>query len=139
MKKNKWFGWAFVAIMIGASFSACTNETEEIFDQSNEIKLTSAITPASRVSNQDLQSTQIETNQEVGVTITGAKGDHNNVKWLAGEDRTLTNTGNPLYWGIDDVNITAYHPYNNNWGETEHTSTVFRSPKQPKLFRNNQI
>ena len=90
MKKVNLIGWALTAIMTGASFTACTNETEEVFAQSNEIKLTSAITPASRVANQLLQSTQIVTGQEIGVTITGAKSDdHINVKWIAQEDGSL--------------------------------------------------
>lgn len=136
MKKYTWFGWTLVAIMTGASFTACTNETEEVFTQSNEIKLTSAITPASRVANQLMQSTQIVTAQEVGVTITGAKSEHNNVKWLAEEDGSLTNTGNTLYWGSSDVNIMAYHPFNQDWSGTTHNFSVDTDQSSDKNYLN---
>lgn len=125
MKRHKWFGWTLAAIMTGASFTACTNETEEVFaQQSNEIKLTSAITPESRANDTGLQSDKIETGQQVGVTITGAKSDHKNIAWKAESDGSLTNLGNTLYWGTGDVNITAYHPYNSQWTGTEHTFSV---------------
>ena len=141
MKTHKWFGWALAAIMTGASFTACTNETEEVFAQSNEIKLTSAITPASRVANQLLQSTQIVENQEVGVTFTGAKSDHNNVKWIAQEDGSLRNTNSsPLYWGNTNVEITAYHPFNSNWGtDTEPTFSVNTDQSENENYLNSDL
>lgn len=107
MKKTKLFGWALMAL---ASFSACTNDAEEVLAQENEIKLTSEITP-SRVTNQELQSTQIVPGQKVGVTITGAKSEHKNVAWTAGEDGVLTNTEDAVYYGDGTATITAYHPY----------------------------
>lgn len=115
MKKTKLFGWAFVATMMGASFSACTNDAEEVITQKNEVKLTSEITP-SRVTNQELQSTQIVPEQKVGVTITGAKAEHKNVAWTAGENGVLTNTGDAVYYGDGTATITAYHPYASSGG-----------------------
>ena len=113
MKKRKLLGWAFIAL---ASITSCTNNTEEILTRECEIRLTSEITP-SRVTSLDYQSTQIVKGQQVGITITGAKTEHKNVAWAAGENGSLTNTGEPIYWKNSDVTITAYHPYNETWSE----------------------
>ena len=113
MKKTKLFGWAFVAL---ASFSACTNDTEDILTQESEIKLTSEIAP-SRLTSLEHQSTQIVTGQKVGVTITGAKSEHNNIAWAVGENGALTNTGDAIYYGNGTATITAYHPFNDDWNE----------------------
>lgn len=116
MKKSKLFGLALVATM--ASFSACSNDAEEVLAQESEIKLTSAITP-SRVTSLDYQSTQIVEGQQVGVTITGAKSEHNNVAWSVGEDGALSNTGDEIYYGNGTATITAYHPFNDDWDENK--------------------
>ena len=120
MKKIKLLGWALMAL---ASFSACTNDAEEILAQENEIKLTSEITP-SRVTNQELQSTQIVPGQKIGVTITGANAEHKNVAWSVGDNGALTNTGDAVYYGNGIATITAYHPYNPTWTETNHAFAV---------------
>lgn len=102
-------------------FSACSNEAEEILTQESEIKLTSEITPSRAAS--DLQSTQIVAGQQVGVTITGAKSEHNNVAWTAQADGTLINTGDAIYYGNGTATIIAYHPYDlslqGNYNEIE--------------------
>lgn len=123
MKKTKLFGWAFVASMMSASFSACSNDAEEVLAQESEIRLTSEITP-SRVTSLDYQSTQIVEGQQVGVTITGAKSEHNNVAWSVGEDGALSNIGDEIYYGNGTATITAYHPYNSAWTSTSHTFSV---------------
>ena len=105
------------------TFSACTNDTEEVLGQDTEIRLTSEITP-SRVTSLDYQSTQIVAGQQVGVTITGAKADHKNVAWTAEADGALTNTGSTLYYGTGEATIKAYHPYNSAWTGTSHTFSV---------------
>ena len=120
MKKTKLFGWTFVASMIG--FFACTNNAEEVLTQESEIRLTSEITLSRAIS--DLQSTQIVEGQQVGVTIIGAKSRHNNIAWEVGEDGTLTNTGEAIYYGNGPATITAYHPYNDTWTETNQTFSV---------------
>ena len=74
MKKTKLFGWAFVAYMMGANFSACSNDAEEVLAQESEIRLTSEITP-SRVVDLDLQSTKIIEGRKVGVTIYDDQGN----------------------------------------------------------------
>ena len=56
MKTQYLFGFALAATM--ASFTACTNDTEEALSVKNEIRLTSGIIP-SRVTTLDFQSTQI--------------------------------------------------------------------------------
>ena len=116
MKKTKLFGLALIAAM--TSFSACTNDAEEVLTQENEIKLTSEITPSRAASN--LQSTQIVAGQEVGVTITGIKEgqEHNNIAWSVGDNGALTNTGDAVYYGDGTATITAYHPFNDDWDES---------------------
>ena len=117
MKKTKLFGLALIAAM--TSFSACTNDAEEVLTQESEIKLTSEITP-SRVADSELQSTQIVAGRKIGITVDGAKGEHKNVPWKAEANGALTNTtNNTLYWGNGNVSIYAYHPYIENWGTNE--------------------
>ena len=123
MRKNRWFGLALTATMMGASISACNNEAEEMLAQESEIRLTSEIT-SSRVASLDYQSTQIVEGQQVGVTITGAKDEHNNIAWTAGVDGALSNTGEAVYYGNETATITAYHPYNATWTGTSHTFSV---------------
>lgn len=118
MKKSNMFRWAFVTL---ASLSACNNNTEEML--APEIKLTSEITP-SRVTSLDYQSTQIVEGQQVGITITGAKGEHNNVVWTTGVNGALINEKSPIYWGDTDVTVTSYHPYNANYDGTSYTFSV---------------
>ena len=120
MKKSHLF--ALVTIL--ASFIACNNETEETLSKECEIKLTSEITPASRVTSLEYQSTQIVSGQQVGVTIKNAKSIHNNIAWTAGADGTLTNTGETVYYGNQAADITTYHPYNAGWTETSHAFSV---------------
>ena len=135
MKKTKLFGWVLMAL---ASFSACTNDAEEVLAQESEIKLTSEITP-SRVTNQELQSTQIVPGQKVGVTITGAKSEHKNVAWTAGENGVLTNTGDAVYYGNDQATITAYHPFNANWTSESHTFTVATDQSTNNGYLNSDL
>lgn len=122
MKKTKLFGLALIATM--ASFTACTNDSEEVLAQESEIKLTSEIMPSRAASN--LQSTQIVAGQEVGVTITGIKEgqEHNNIAWSVGDNGALTNTGDAVYYGDGTATITAYHPYNSTWTGTSHEFSV---------------
>lgn len=137
MKKNKLFGLALLAIM--SSFTACTNDAEEMLSQESEIKLTSEITPASRVTSLDYQSTQIISGQQVGITITGAKAEHKNVAWEVGENGTLTNTGTAVYYGNGTATITAYHPYNTEWTGTNHEFSVNTDQSGETNYRNSDL
>lgn len=98
MKTFRMIGLALMATLTGASFSACTSETEEVLGQDTEIRLTSEITPPSRGTDLTQQATQIVAGQQVGVTITGAKAGHDNIAWTAGADGALTNTGEALFY-----------------------------------------
>lgn len=115
MKTFRMIGLALMATLTGASFSACTSETEEVLGQDTEIRLTSEITPPSRGTDLTQQATQIVAGQQVGVTITGAKAGHDNIAWTAGADGALTNTGEALFYGSGAATITAYHPYKSAW------------------------
>ena len=139
MKKNRWFGLALVATMMGASFSACSNEAEEVLAQESEIKLTSEITP-SRVTSLDYQSEQIVKGQQVGVTIAGAKSEHKNVAWTVGTDGALTNTDDAVYYsGNNTATITAYHPYNSAWTGTSHVFSVNTDQNDETNYRNSDL
>ena len=122
MKKTKLFGLALIATM--TSFSACTNDAEEALTQESEIKLTSEVIPTSRTLTQDLQSTSIVANRQVGITITGAKGPHSNKPWKVNADKSLTNMDEKLYWGDGNAKIYAYHPYNEAWTGNSNTFSV---------------
>lgn len=139
MKKNRWFGLALVATMFGASFSACSNEAEEVLAQESEIKLTSEITP-SRVTSLDYQSEQIVKGQQVGVTLAGAKSEHKNVAWTVGTDGALTNTDDAVYYsGNNTATITAYHPYNSAWTGTSHAFSVSKDQSNEANYRNSDL
>ena len=138
MKSFKMIGLALMATLTGVSFSTCTSETEEVLGQDTEIRLTSEITP-SRVTSLNYQSTQIVANQQVGVTITGAKTTHNNVAWTAGADGALTNTGSTLYYGTGTATITAYHPHNSAWTGTSHTFSVSTDQSIEANYRNSDL
>ena len=133
MKKTKLFGWALIAL---ASITSCTNDTEEVLTQESEIKLTSKIIP-SRVTSLDYQSTQIVEGQQVGITITGAQNEHNNVAWNVGADGALTNTGSPAYWDEGQITLTAYHPYQYTW--TDHEFSVSTDQSTNTGYLNSDL
>lgn len=133
MKKSNMFGWVFIAL---ASLSACNNNTEEMLAQ--EIKLNSEIT-LSRVTSLDCQSTQIVEGQQVGVTITGAKGEHYNIAWTAEVNGALNNESSPIYWGDTDITITSYHPYNTNYDGTTYTFSVNTDQSTSSGYLNSDL
>lgn len=137
MKKFNLFSLA-VATTI-ASFTACTNDAEEILFQEKEIKLTSEIKPTSRVTDLAYQSNQIIENQQVGITITGAESRHDNVAWLVGTNGTLTNTGETIYWSNTQAYITAYHPYNSSWTGTNHSFSVNTDQSKEANYCNSDL
>ena len=121
MKKTKLFGWALVATMMGVSFSACSNDAEEVLAQESEIRLTSEITPSRAASN--LQSDQIVEGQQIGVTITGFDDvTYSNKPWTADGNGRLSTT-EKIYWKNSDITITAYHPYDAAWNGTFNVNT----------------
>ena len=139
MKKTKLFGCFLVATMLGIGFSACTNEADKMLEQDSEIKLTSEITP-SRVTSLDYQSNQIVKDQQIGITITGAKSEHKNVAWNVGEEGELSNTGDPVYFGNVTATITAYHPFNNAWDEnTSYAFSVNTDQSSEENYRNSDM
>lgn len=121
------------------SFSACTNDAEEVLTQESEIKLTSEITPSRASSN--LQSTQIVAGRKIGITVDGAKGKHKNVPWKAEANGSLTNTtNNTLYWGDGNASIYAYHPYIENWGTNEsQTFSVETNQSSDEGYLNSDL
>lgn len=137
MKRTKLLGLALVATM--ASFTACTNDAEEVLAQEREIRLTSEITP-SRVADPELQSTHIVSGRQVGVTITGATTDHNNVAWSVGNNGALTNTGDAVYYGNGTATITAYHPFNDDWDEsTTYAFSVSKDQTDNTNYLNSDL
>lgn len=126
------------SVVMASSFIACSNDAEDISISENEIRLTSEITP-SRVTALDYQSTQIAIGQQVGVTIAGAQGEHQNVSWNVGNDGALTNTGNPTYWGDEPITITAYHPYRQTWTGTNHPFSVSTDQSTDAGYSNSDL
>ena len=128
------------ALLASATFCACGGGSEEVPSlpptptppapapkpevKQTEVKLASIITPPSRGTNLNQQSTQIAANQQVGVTVTGAKTAHNNVAWKVGANGAMTNTGSTLYYGTGQATIKAYHPYNQEWSGQSATFSV---------------
>lgn len=127
-----------MAVMALASITSCRNDSEDFQKPSDEIRLTSEISPT-RVTSQDYQSTRIVEGQQVGVTITGAKNEHCNVAWYVGEGGELSNTGEPVYWAKKDVAITAYHPYNQTWNGTSHGFAVSTDQSSEENYRNSDL
>ena len=136
MKKTKLFGWALVASMM--SLSACSNDAEEVLTQESEIKLTSEITPSRAASN--LQSEQIEEGQQIGVTITGSKSGDNYVNklWTTDGEGGLS-TEHIVYWANTNVDITAYHPYNEAWTSGTPTFTVNTDQSDEDNYLNSDL
>lgn len=137
MEKTKLLGLALITTMV--SFTACSNDTEEVLAQESEIKLTSEITP-SRVASLDYQTTQIVSGQQVGVTITGIKEgqEHNNIPWSVGDNGALTNTGDAVYYGDGAATITAYHPFNDDWDEN-YTFSVSADQTDAANYLNSDL
>ena len=133
MKKTNLLKATLAAAVL--SLSACNNE--EVLTQEGEIQLTSEITE-SRVTNQNLQSTQIVTGQQVGVFMDGAKTPHSNVKWVAGANGVLT-TATPAYWGNGNVTITAYHPYNASCDGSPYTFSVKTDQSSDANYLNSDL
>ena len=97
MKTYRLISRIMATILLCFCFPSCISEVEEFFVQDGTIRLTSEITSTSRVTDQSLQSTRIVEGQQVGVTITGAASDHDNVAWVVGKNGSLSNTGSAVY------------------------------------------
>ena len=133
MKKTNLLKATLAAAVL--SLSACNNE--EVLTQEGEIQLTSKIAE-SRVTDSNLQSTQIVTGQQVGVFMDGAKNPHSNVKWVAGANGVLT-TATPAYWGNGNVTITAYHPYNAGCNGSPYTFSVKTDQSSAANYLNSDL
>lgn len=124
------------------SLVSCNAQLDDIAGES-EIKLTSELTDAaevnSRVNVLDYQSTKIIEGQQVGVTITGAKSEHNNVAWTVASDGTLNNNATPIYWANTPATITAYHPYKSDWTGNSHTFSVSTDQSTEVSYRNSDL
>ena len=139
MKTYRLISQFLVAILLSCCFPSCISEAEEFFVQDGTIRLASNIASTSRVTDQSLQSTQIVEGQQVGVTITGATPDHENVAWVVGKNGSLSNTGDAVYWGATDATITAYHPYHSSWTGTSHTFSVNTDQSKEEGYLNSDL
>lgn len=139
MKTYRLISRIMATILLCFCFPSCISEVEEFFVQDGTIRLTSEITSTSRVTDQSLQSTQIVEGQQVGVTITGAASDHENVAWVVGKNGSLSNTGSAVYWGTTNATITAYHPYHSSCTGTSHTFTVNTDQSTDEGYLNSDL
>lgn len=124
----------FSIISIIICLSACSNHTESIPMQENEIRLTCKII-SSRVVDPNLQSTQIVKGQKVGITIEGANREHQNIAWTVGDNGVLTNSGNKIYWEDEDINIIAYHP----WADAINEFSVSTDQSKEENYLNSDL
>lgn len=134
------FRLALTAIMTGLGFSACSNEVEEVLTQESEIRLTSEITPSSRVT-EEYQSTQFESDRPIGVTITGSKSgnDYVNKLWTADGIGGLS-TENKVYWANTNIDLIAYHPYNEEWTQvTTYNFSVKTDQSEAADYLNSDL
>ena len=130
-----------LSLSLAWGLESCNAQLDDIAGES-EIKLTSKLTDTaeitSRVNALDYQSTKIIEGQQVGITITGAKSEHNNVAWTVASDGTLNNA-TPIYWANTPATITAYHPYNPDWIGTSHTFSVCTDQSTEANYRNSDL
>ena len=131
--KTKLLGWFLMGL---TTITSCTNDAEDMLVP--EIKLTSEIMP-SRVTSLDYQSTQIVEGQQIGVTITGAKSEHNNIAWTAGANGALHNDNSPVYWGETDITVTSYHPYNADFNGTSYVFSVHTDQSTDAGYLNSDL
>lgn len=137
MKKSKRLGLVFITAL--TIFTACNNDTEKVPVQETEIRLVSEITSVSRVTSLDYQSTQIVSGQKVGITIKGAQDEHNNVAWTAGLEGTLTPDSHSIYWGDNEITVTAYHPYDADYKGTSYTFSVNTDQSTHSGYLNSDL
>ncbi len=122
-----------------AALTACSNEDEFSSKSGNEIRLPTVITPMTRATSQNLQSTQIVSGREVGIFSQGTKDDQLNTPWTVDNSGTLS-TKNPLYWADGEVTITAYHPYNSGWGSArEYLFNVQTDQRKDNGYLNSDV
>ncbi len=101
----------FASIVV-ASLFACTGSDDDTVQDKKEIRFTTnLLSMSTRVSDPNLQSTQIKSGQNVGITIEGAASTYNNVLWTVGENGELTTSGQKPYWGNGDITIKAFSPF----------------------------
>lgn len=121
------------------SLLSCNHNMNELQLQENEISLTSHIIPTTRGTDLSQQSTLIVEGQQVSVTITNAQTTHNNVAWTVDKNGALINSSNPIYWGNEDITIVAYHPFNENWTDTDHVFTINTDQSTDKGYLNSDL
>jgi len=131
--------YLLILVAFVTGFSACSNGTEETVKTKSEIKLTSEIKPASRVTSLDYQLTQIAEGQQVGITLFGAQNEHQNVPWIVGANGILKSTSNPAYWGDTNLTITAYQPYNATWKGNDQTFSVSTDQSSNSEYSNSDL
>lgn len=136
----------FLLVSIAALFGFMGCSTDNFFPKEEEnqlipIQLTSRVITTRGIDLQE-QNSQIKENQVVGVTITGASSNHENVRWLADGNGVLTNQGASVYYnGTDIIDVFAYQPFNSSWKNiSEEANTFFvQSDQSLEGFANSDL
>ncbi len=124
----------FLTVTTGVIFSSCSKDNELTGNEDNDktqIRLTSSINQV--MTRSTAQNTQIEANQQVGLMVTNSNSDYlyNNVQLIADGNGNFSSE-TTMYYPTDggNVNLIAYHPYNENLNSIDTTQTFYVSTEQ---------
>lgn len=115
---------SFKALLLCSCLLASCNQEDVSIDDPVEIKLSvSVLSNSTRGVSFDQQASELDSKQNIGVTITGASADHNNVAWSIESDNQLScSDQSPLFYGSTPATIIAYYPYNSAWSSLDSKS-----------------
>lgn len=110
--------------------AACSNDENEMDNWNGEIRLSSGLDVQTRANNQDVPDKQIAADQQIGIYVEGVSGEtaytgYTNVYADADGSGNFSSFSTTMYYPQSgkDVQISAYHPYNQDASEL-HDFTV---------------
>lgn len=102
-------------------FAACSNDENEMDNWNGEIRLSSGLVVQTRANNQDVPDKQIAAGQQIGIYVEGVAGEtaftgYTNVSADADGSGNFSSYSTTMYYPQSGkgVQISAYHPYNQN-------------------------
>lgn len=115
---------SFKALLLCSCLLVSCNQEDISTNDPVEIKLSaSVLSNSTRGISFDEQTSELDNKQNVGITITGASADHNNVAWSIESDNQLScSDPSPLFYGSTPATIIAYYPYNSAWSSLDSKS-----------------
>lgn len=116
--KTKFFMTMAVAMLV---FAACSNDENEMDNWNGEIRLSSGLVVQTRATNKDVPDKQIAADQQIGIYVEGVSGEtvftgYTNVSADADGSGNFSRYSTTMYYPQSgkDVQISAYHPYDQN-------------------------